>query len=55
MEAWLLSMAGWRAAFEAAGMTVVEQSCIQVPLSAGEEPDWKHTQGSLLTVGERPA
>ncbi len=50
----LLSMAGWRGAFEEAGLTVAEQTCLLYPLEAGEEPGWKHTQGSLLTVGERP-
>lgn len=51
----LLSMAGWRVAFEAAGLTVREQTCIQWPLEPGSEPGWKHTQGSLLTVGELPS
>ena len=50
----LLSMAGWRAAFESAGLEAVEQICIQYPLAPGEAPGWKHTQGSLLTLGERP-
>jgi ubiquinone/menaquinone biosynthesis C-methylase UbiE len=50
----LLSMAGWGAAFEAGGLTLLEQRCIQHPLAPGEEPGWKHTQGSLLTVGVRP-
>jgi ubiquinone/menaquinone biosynthesis C-methylase UbiE len=50
----LLSMSGWRAAFERAGLRPVEQLCIQYPLAPGEAPGWKHTQGSLLTLGERP-
>jgi len=48
----LLSMAGWRAAFEAAGLNVTEQLCVQLPLPDGAEPTWKHMQGSLLTVGQ---
>lgn len=50
----LLSMKGWRGAFEAAGLDVLEQQCVQYPLTPGEEPSWKQTQGSLLTVGQRP-
>ena len=50
----LLSMAGWRGAFEDAGLAVLEQTCLQYPLEAGQEPTWKQTQGSLLTVGQRP-
>jgi len=51
----LLGMAGWRAAFEASGLEVVEQTCLLLPQTAGQDPTWKHTQGSLLTVGARPA
>lgn len=51
----LLSMAGWTAAFEAGGLEVIEQRCVQYPLGPDQEPTWKHTQGSLLTVGVRPA
>lgn len=50
----LLSMAGWRGAFEDAGLTVLEQACLQYPLEAGKEPGWKQSQGSLMTVGQRP-
>ena len=50
----LLDKAGWRAAFEAAGMRVLEQTNVAYPLAPGEEPGWKHTLGSLLTLGERP-
>jgi SAM-dependent methyltransferase len=50
-----LSMAGWQAAFERAGLEVVEQTCIQYPVVPGEEPGWKQTQGTLLTLGRRPA
>lgn len=49
----LLSMEGWRAAFDAAGLDVLEQQCIQQPLVPGEDATWKHTQGSLLTLGQR--
>ena len=49
-----LSMAGWQAAFERAGLKVLEQSNIQYPLEPGETPGWKHTQGTLLTLGQRP-
>ena len=46
----LLSAAEWRAAFEAAGLRVIEQTQITVPADqAGEE--WETTVGSLLTVG----
>ena len=51
----LLSMDGWQAAFELAGLAVLEQACIQYPLADGETLGWKHTQGSLLTLGQRPA
>ena len=50
----LLSRAGWQAAFETAGLRVVEQTGIQYPLGPGEAPGWKQSLGSLLTVGERP-
>ncbi len=49
----LLSMQGWQGAFEQAGFEVLEQQCVQYPLEPGEEPSWKHTQGSLLTLGRR--
>jgi ubiquinone/menaquinone biosynthesis C-methylase UbiE len=50
----LRSEAGWRAAFEAGGLRVLEQTRIPYPLAAGETPGWKHTLGSLLTLGARP-
>jgi ubiquinone/menaquinone biosynthesis C-methylase UbiE len=50
----LLSMAGWTSAFEAGGLEVIEQQCVLHPLEPGAQPSWKHTQGSLLTVGEKP-
>jgi len=48
----LLGRAEWRAAMEAAGLTVLEQSCLRRPLAPGEAEGWKHTQGSLLTLCE---
>lgn len=50
----LLSMAGWRGAFEGAGLEVLEQQTLLQPLAPGAEPSWKHTQGSLLTLGACP-
>lgn len=50
----MLSMAGWTVAFEAARLEVVAQRCILHPEVPGEAPGWKQTQGSLLTVGQRP-
>ena len=47
----LLSAAEWWAAFEAAGLEVVEQSQVTVPEEEASE-EWKTTVGSLLTVGE---
>ena len=47
----LLSMRGWRAAFEEAAFAVDEQVCLLHPLADGETPSWKHDQGSLLTFG----
>ena len=51
----LLSAPGWRQAFEDAGLAVVRQERLFPPLAAGEEPSWKHTEGSLFTLGKRPA
>ncbi|MDA1196083.1 MAG: class I SAM-dependent methyltransferase [Planctomycetota bacterium] len=49
----LLSMTGWRGAFQGADLEVLDQQCIQQPLLPGESPGWKHAQGSLLTLGRR--
>jgi len=46
----LLDTVGWRAAFEASGLEVVDQRRLRVD-DPGEP--WKVTQGSLLTVGRR--
>ncbi len=50
----LLDAAGWRAAFEAAGLEVVDQQRLHPPLAAGQERTWKHEVGSLFTLGRRP-
>ena len=47
----LLSAADWRAAFEAAGLEVVDQSRVTVPAEEASE-EWETTVGSLLTVGQ---
>ena len=47
----LLSAAEWKAAFEAAGLKVIEQTQITVPAEEASE-EWKTTVGSLLTVGQ---
>ncbi len=46
----LLDAAGWRAAFEAAGLTLTDQRRLYV--DDPKEP-WKAVEGSLLTVGQR--
>ena len=44
-----------RHAFERAGLEVVEQRRLKTPAPAKGEPrSWKHTEGSLFTLGERP-
>jgi SAM-dependent methyltransferase len=50
-----LSADGWRDAFERAGLTVLEQTRLHPPRAPGQAETWKHTEGSLLTLGERPA
>lgn len=50
----LLSAGEWRQALEDAGLAVVRQERLFPPLSAGEEPSWKHTEGSLFTLSQRP-
>lgn len=51
----LLSESGWRHAFERAGLEVVDQRRLKAPAPAKGEPlSWKHTVGSLFTLGERP-
>lgn len=48
----LLGRAGWRAAFEAAGLAVVEQAQLRAPPGTAGG-GWKESVGSLLTVGVR--
>jgi hypothetical protein len=36
------------------GFEVLDQTRIKAPLAADEEPSWKHTEGSLLTVVSAP-
>jgi ubiquinone/menaquinone biosynthesis C-methylase UbiE len=50
----LLSAAGWREAMEEMGFEVLEQCRLHPPLAEGEEPTWKHTVGSLMTLVRRP-
>lgn len=49
-EMTLWSMADWRAAFGRAGLRVVEQTRLILPLAEADE-DWQTTDGSLLTLG----
>lgn len=51
----LLDAAGWRRAFESAGMRVIEQSRLRLPAGTTADPDnrWKEVEGSLLTLGAR--
>lgn len=48
----LLSEAQWRQRCEAAGLTVIEQARLRPQLEPGEEPTWKHREGSLLTLAQ---
>lgn len=50
----LLSAEGWRQAMEEVGLEVLEQTRVRLPLEDGQTPDWPHTEGSLLTLAERP-
>jgi len=50
----LLSEGEWREAFVAAGLEVVDQEHLRHELKAGDEESWKHTHGSLMTLGRRP-
>lgn len=53
-EMTLLGEAQWRASFERAGLLVREQTRLRREPGDGVD-DWKVTEGSLLTLGERPA
>jgi ubiquinone/menaquinone biosynthesis C-methylase UbiE len=50
----LLSEEGWQNAMSDVGLEVLEQRRLFPPLSEGEEPDWKHEMGSLMTLARRP-
>jgi cyclopropane fatty-acyl-phospholipid synthase-like methyltransferase len=50
----LLSAAEWRTAFEDAGLEVVSQERLRAPYLPGVPLTWKHTEGSLLTLGRWP-
>jgi ubiquinone/menaquinone biosynthesis C-methylase UbiE len=49
----LLSEAGWREAFAAAGLTEVRSQRLRADAVAGEPPTWKQTEGSLMVTGVR--
>ncbi len=49
----LLSQVQWREHFEGAGFTVLRQERLHPPLKEGEEPNWKHQEGSLFTLGQK--
>jgi hypothetical protein len=46
----LLSAGEWGQRCEEAGLMVLEQSRLHPPLEPGQEPTWKHREGSLLTL-----
>jgi cyclopropane fatty-acyl-phospholipid synthase-like methyltransferase len=50
----LLSAPEWRAAFEEAGLEVMRQERLRAPYLPGAVLTWKHTEGSLLTLGRWP-
>jgi cyclopropane fatty-acyl-phospholipid synthase-like methyltransferase len=50
----LLSTAEWRVAFEDAGLEVLHQDRLHAPYIPGAPVTWKHTEGSLLTLGRWP-
>ena len=43
----------WRAAMTYAGLEVLEQTRLHHPLTEGETPSWKQTEGSLMTLARR--
>jgi len=49
----LMSALGWKKAFGAAGLEVIEQGRIKRAPDSGA-PEWKIRQGSLLTLGVKP-
>ncbi len=46
----LWSAQEWREGFEAAGLSQIEQKRLR-PDTDTEAPDWKHNEGSLMTIG----
>jgi cyclopropane fatty-acyl-phospholipid synthase-like methyltransferase len=50
----LLSAPEWGAAFEDAGLEVLHQERLCTPYVPGTSLTWKHTEGSLLTLGRWP-
>lgn len=48
----LLSEAQWSTAFERAGLNVLKQT--RLCNATQDDPDWKRTHGSLLTLGQKP-
>jgi SAM-dependent methyltransferase len=53
VEMTLLGEAGWRDAFEVAGLEVTDQFRVRLAPEKASEP-WKATEGSLVTMGRRP-
>ena len=49
----LWSAAEWREKLETVGLEVLDQRRLCPPLAPGEEPTWKHTEGSLYTLARR--
>jgi len=50
----LLSKEDWRKAMEGAGFNLVEQTQLKAPPAPGTPTDWRQTEGSLLTLCQRP-
>ncbi len=50
----LLSSEKWRQVMEEVGFEIVEQARLLAPTVKGQEPDWRQTEGSLLTLARRP-
>ena len=49
-----LSEEGWRTAMMDVGFEIVDQTRLHAPVIEGEEADWRHIEGSLLTLVRRP-
>lgn len=52
VEMTLLSEAGWREAFERAGLAVTDQFRVRLPAEEASDP-WQAAEGSLVTMGRR--